>query len=118
MKRPLQLMQEVDTRWNSTYTMLQRMNILRIPLTILLCDMPENLTNDEWKLTEMLVRLLEPIKDVTEVMSGENYPTISNYLPMYIGLVTIFEEYALQTTLKQEICQQLSKELKVKSLLF
>ena len=43
------------------------------------------------------------------------------YLPMYIGSVTIFEEYALQTTLEhcqQEICQQLSKELKVKSLLF
>ncbi|KOX70241.1 hypothetical protein WN51_05519 [Melipona quadrifasciata] len=43
-KQPLQLIQDVDTRWNSTYAMLQ----VSSPDT-LMCDanMPRNLTNEE-----------------------------------------------------------------------
>ena len=56
-EEPLQLIQDVDTRWNSTHAMLQCLVQLRKPLSMALCDenMPQNLNNEEWKLADALV---------------------------------------------------------------
>lgn len=58
------------------------MNILRKSLALVLSDsdMPDNVTNDEWKFTVMLLNLLEPMRNVTEIIGGKNYSTISQCL--------------------------------------
>lgn len=112
---PLQLVQEVDTRWNSMYLILQRLNILRRPLSLILCDnnMSNNLTTKEQKFTEEIVNLLEPIKQVTDIMCGESFPTISLYFPMYVGLNHVFEKDDIKDRTANNIRKQLCNKLKV-----
>lgn len=111
----LRLVQDVDTRWNSMYMMLKRFITLRKPLSLILCekDMPENLSNEEWKFAETLTNILEPMKDVTELMCGETYPTLSHYIPMYIGLINIYSTYETEDNIITEMCQHVTSELQV-----
>ncbi|XP_076284838.1 E3 SUMO-protein ligase ZBED1-like [Lasioglossum baleicum] len=111
---PLQLIQEVDVRWNSTHNMMHRLLLLRAPLnmTLLEDNMPQNLNNDEWNTIEKIVNTLNPLKEATDIMSGETYPTLSQYLPMYTGLMTILQEEIEQSNMNAEICRDLCQALK------
>lgn len=70
-------------------------------------------TTKEWKFTEELVNLLEPIKQVTDIMCRESYPTMSLYFPMYVGLVHVFKEDNIKDVITNDIRKQLYNELKV-----
>ncbi|XP_076281274.1 E3 SUMO-protein ligase ZBED1-like isoform X2 [Lasioglossum baleicum] len=114
-EEPLELIQDVDTRWITMYAMLQRLIILQKPLTMTLCEehMAENLNNDEWNLAETIVTVLQPLKDATEIMCGERYPTLSQYLPMYIGLINVLKPDKTQTKKAIEFSNYLCNALKV-----
>lgn len=86
---PLKLIQDVETRWNSTHDMLSRILQLRMPLGAVLSEpkMPDNLTGSEWNLVSIYVDALLPFKEATVVMSGEEYATISLYIPIVTSLV-------------------------------
>nr|XP_018913333.1 PREDICTED: zinc finger BED domain-containing protein 1-like [Bemisia tabaci] len=82
---PLELMQDVPTRWNSEFLMLSRLCKVREPLSIAigrLKDSPvEDLTTREWSVVESYVNVLRPLYDATVTMSAENKPTISSVIP-------------------------------------
>ena len=89
--QPLKVVQDVSTRWNSTYYMLQRLVKLRVPLTAVLCDdqlTPKRqdremlLKDNEWMLAEHLIELLEPFEMATTAVSGQRYVTLSLLLPV------------------------------------
>jgi len=68
------LIQDVETRWNSTYLMLQRVAEQRKALN--LCSVERGsittLTNLEWELTERVVLLLKPFYEATlEICSDD-----------------------------------------------
>lgn len=90
---PLKLIQQVETRWNSTYLMLNRLFKLRTAMCIALAErgMPENFTNEEWNVIEAYINVLSPVKQVTTIMEGDKYPTVSSYIPMVLGLLTVLE---------------------------
>ncbi|CAG4957002.1 unnamed protein product [Parnassius apollo] len=73
---PKRLIQEVPTRWNSTFLMVQRFvemeQYIRSTMAILKKDLP-TLTNDEWNLLSDLIKILQPFHQATETISGENY---------------------------------------------
>uniref|UniRef100_A0A1A7WKA9 BED-type domain-containing protein n=1 Tax=Iconisemion striatum TaxID=60296 RepID=A0A1A7WKA9_9TELE len=80
------LLQDVCTRWNSTYAMLTRLQEQRWPVTATLSD-PEvtqrgkhylDLKPDQWGLIEELNQVLEPFHSATVLMSGEQYVTLSS----------------------------------------
>ncbi|XP_053994525.1 E3 SUMO-protein ligase ZBED1-like [Hylaeus volcanicus] len=97
---PLQLIQEVDTRWNSTYEMFARFLRLQESLNIILCEegTPDNLNVEEWSFLQTVTLVLEPFKDATEDLSGELYPTISTYYPIYFALLHVLEELTGDST--------------------
>ncbi len=79
------LIQDVSTRWNSTYLMLQRYhNQFEAIVTALclvgqndLCLMPAN------KITiESTLKSLKPFLSATEAISGENYTSVSLIIPL------------------------------------
>ncbi|XP_070401545.1 E3 SUMO-protein ligase ZBED1-like [Nothobranchius furzeri] len=79
------LLQDVCTRWNSTYAMLSRLQEQRWPVTATLSD-PEvtqrgkhylDLKPNQWSLIEELNQVLEPFHSATVFMSGEQYVTLS-----------------------------------------
>lgn len=77
------LIQDVSTRWNSTYNMVERLLEQRWPVTATLSD-PEvtprgkhyfNLKPEQWVLLEELEKGLQPFECAPVYLSGQEYAT-------------------------------------------
>lgn len=89
---PKKLVQDVITRWNSTYLMFQRLVLLQdaVKISLALSDKDGiNLTPEEWKMSEELTKVLKPFYDVTKTMSGESYVTGSQIIVLTEGLLYV-----------------------------
>lgn len=81
----LKLIQSIETRWNSTYNMLERFIELseKISYIILQCPTaPPMLTALELQSTKEFVQLLKPFEDATKIICGEYYLTASKVIPI------------------------------------
>lgn len=74
--------QDVKTRWNSTYLMLDSC-ILYKPvfshLKLVDSDYGDCPTNEEWEQIEVVTKFLEVFHELTKVFSGSKYPTSNLY---------------------------------------
>ena len=93
-KKPLSLIQDVSTRWNSTFFLLERLIALRIPLYGVLYDLSKEkdaksleITDNDWSIAEGLVQILKPLKIATQTISGEDYTTLGNVYPIISSLI-------------------------------
>ncbi|KAG5892245.1 hypothetical protein JTB14_014615 [Gonioctena quinquepunctata] len=89
-KPELKLIQEVSTRWNSTYAMIKRLIEIRteLILAINLCPKaPHPLLAEEYSILEEIVCLLEPFEIATKEISGDKYVTISLIIPLIRGIM-------------------------------
>uniref|UniRef100_A0A1A8HVJ2 HAT C-terminal dimerisation domain-containing protein n=2 Tax=Nothobranchius kuhntae TaxID=321403 RepID=A0A1A8HVJ2_NOTKU len=128
------LIQDVSTRWNSTYHMISRLLEQRWPVTATLSD-PHvtksskqylDLKPEQWSLLGELSTALEPFDAATEYMSGEKYTTISSVPPLIKGLVKSVENMAFETvgaqvfqkTAKEQLEQRSSLDPRFKKLKF
>uniref|UniRef100_A0A1A8ACL7 Uncharacterized protein n=1 Tax=Nothobranchius furzeri TaxID=105023 RepID=A0A1A8ACL7_NOTFU len=111
------LIQDVSTRWNSTYHMISRLLEQRWPVTATLSD-PHvtksskqylDLKPEQWSLLGELSTALEPFDAATEYMSGEKYTTISSVPPLIKGLVKSVENMDFETVGAQ-VFQKTAKE--------
>lgn len=88
--RLLSVIQDVSTRWNSTFYLLKRLTILKPALykyKLLLVEANDNnllknyekkeLLSDDWDKVTELVKLLHPYEIITKKLSGSQYPTLS-----------------------------------------
>ncbi|CAH1103025.1 unnamed protein product [Psylliodes chrysocephalus] len=85
----LKLKQEVATRWNSTYLMIDRILILKDPLILALAEIgnaPPQLNSADWAMLRDIVQILKPADELTKIISGEKYPTLSGIIPLLRGL--------------------------------
>ncbi|XP_050062434.1 E3 SUMO-protein ligase ZBED1-like [Aphis gossypii] len=85
----LKLKQDIRTRWNSTFFMLERLIKLKEPITIVMITLkeaPSNLESQEWSIIEDMIPLLRPFNNLTVELSAEQYPTISKVIPLIRGL--------------------------------
>ena len=78
---PLGVIQDVVTRWWSTFAMLKRLLQLKVYLQIMvqenLLAKEVNLTAQQWRIVEQITAVLEPFKQVQLLMEGEKYVTSS-----------------------------------------
>lgn len=116
----LKLKQDVRTRWNSTFYMLERLLQVKISLSAtlpLLDSPPTNLDSNEWLLTEDVVALLRPFENVTAILSGEKYPTLSLVIPFVLRLRRAIDsktpELELGKCLKRSLSSIIEKRLGV-----
>lgn len=116
----LKLKQDVRTRWNSIFYMLERLLEVKIPLSATLPQLdtsPPNLDSNEWIITEDIVMLLRPSENVTVILSGEKYPSLSSVIPLVLGLQNAIENKApvteLGTNLKRSLSAVIEKRLAV-----
>lgn len=92
-KTQLKLIQDVSTRWNSTFYMLQRFTVLEqtFKATVALIDKDvSQFSSEEWKRAHTLVKLLKPFETVTKHVSGEKYATASLVIPLTLGLQDVY----------------------------
>lgn len=81
------LQQDIATRWNSTYVMINSIIELKEPLRRTLEDadvskaLTPRITGVEWDMLEQLRDTLKPLLDVTELLGGDKYVTRSVLIP-------------------------------------
>ena len=88
------LIQDVSTRWNSTYYMLDRLINQHMPVVAVLNDKSVSkkgdpsldLTPHQWILAEDLVSTLKPFESATRLLSSEKNVLISAVLTIIYGL--------------------------------
>ncbi|XP_015232424.1 PREDICTED: zinc finger BED domain-containing protein 1-like [Cyprinodon variegatus] len=81
----LKLMQEVETRWNSTYLMLQRLMELREPVGAALAGLQTDipiLTSEEFEIVRGCLSLLIPFYHATVELSAEETVSASKVIPL------------------------------------
>ncbi|CAH2016396.1 unnamed protein product, partial [Acanthoscelides obtectus] len=88
-EKPLKLIQECPTRWNSSYYMIER--ILKtneaIGRTLLkVRKAPQPLSVDDVCVLTELVKVLDIFEEATKKISGSKYVTISLVIPVTMGL--------------------------------
>ena len=94
------LIQDCDTRWNSTYYMLKRLVEMRWPVSaVLSCeritkksDRYLDLKNDQWTLAEELIKVLEPFEVATTFLRYKENSSLSSTLPVLFGLIDGLKE--------------------------
>ena len=79
------LLQEVDTRWNSTFAMLQRLHEQREPLAAALSSLNTTLipfSAEEYETISQCLSVLSPFHEATAEMSTENRVSGSKVIPI------------------------------------
>ncbi|KAK0139038.1 Zinc finger BED domain-containing protein 1 [Merluccius polli] len=115
----LKLMQEVETRWNSTYLMLQRLVELREPVGAALAglqhDMPM-ITSDEFSIVGGCLSLLSPFYDATVELSAEENVSASKVVPLMKMLEQNLQEEIAKPApaVALEMGEQLIRQLREK----
>lgn len=87
--KDLKLIQDVLTRWNSTFYMLERFLNLRQFISTVLINFPKGppiLTAPEIETLTQVLKVLRPLESMTREISGEKYVTSSKVISM-IGLL-------------------------------
>lgn len=113
---PKKLVQDVPTRWNSTFLMIKRFLLLHEPLKATLAlidkDLP-TLTQNDWKMACELMLCLKPFFAVTESVSGEKYATASLIIPLVNSLISVCEKLAAKQFSPDvhEVAEKLLKEV-------
>ena len=104
------LLQDVETRWNSTYDMVERIMEQQAPICATLVEQKrlDLLPKDaEFSLLEEVLMVLKPFKDVTVQVSAEKYVTISAIRPLLHHLT----ENALKVEGSDSLAVQMMKEM-------
>ena len=89
------LKQDISTRWNSTFYMIQRLLEARWPVVAVLSDESVtkrsdrflDLRSEKWDLLQELAKVLEPIEIATVFLSYESNVSISCIYPIVFGLL-------------------------------
>ena len=84
-KVPLQLIQDVVTRWWSTQSMLERLINLQDPVKFALSGhrMNDLLTDSDWAGIKMVEEFLRPFAKIQKFLEGEKYITVS-FVPVLV----------------------------------
>lgn len=92
--QPKKVIQDVVTRWNSTFYMLERLLELRTAISAVLsdkkisklADLDLDLTSRQWRLADSLLKLLRPFESATRLVSAEQNVSLSVVIPIMEGL--------------------------------
>ena len=114
------LIQDVKTRWNSSYDMASRYLEQQpaIYATLLSKDIKKNakdiitLSDSDVKLAEELVNVLKPLKTVTTIMCDEHAPTVSVIHPMREMLMRAFADKDSDSHAIQDVKSAVLKDIR------
>lgn len=109
----LKLIQSVETRWNSTYDMLQRFIELADKISGILLQQPTApimLTASELQSVREFVQLLKPFDEATKILCGEHYVTGSKVIPIVNTLKNKLNMLAPTTEIGNHFKRELERQ--------
>jgi len=88
-----QLVQDVSTRWNSTYYLMERLLEQKRAVSLYITEHESlnNLTPSQWELMEQCIKLLKPFEEITKITSS-SISCISEVIPHVITLLKYLEK--------------------------
>ncbi|XP_025016286.1 zinc finger BED domain-containing protein 1-like [Tetranychus urticae] len=101
-KEDLKPIQDVITRWNSSYLMIERYLELRIEISYVLLKhskRDDDLTDSQVNILQEIVTLLKPLYEMTLDISGEKYVTISRVIPLVVSAITYISTIRVETSI-------------------
>ncbi|XP_074604103.1 E3 SUMO-protein ligase ZBED1-like [Brevipalpus obovatus] len=96
----LKVKQDVETRWNSTYLMLERYMKIKDHINLALGRLPDGpspISGPDREVIEDALKLLKPFFKITEEMSAEKLVTLSKAIPLQFCLSTGLEKTETKT---------------------
>ncbi|XP_025829087.1 LOW QUALITY PROTEIN: uncharacterized protein LOC112904078 [Agrilus planipennis] len=112
---PKRLIQDIETRWNSTFYMIRRFveleEAVRSTIALVSRELPI-LKNEEWVTLLQLCQILQPVEEVTSMMSGQNYLTGSYVIVITRCLKESYNKILGTSDLQQDIIS-VAKSLKL-----
>ncbi|KAK5851407.1 hypothetical protein PBY51_002204 [Eleginops maclovinus] len=115
--KPIQLINDCPTRWNSTYDMICRAADQQALVAAVIMEKKLSrleLTSVEWTLMEKVKDVLRPFKVATQALSTENYPTASAVLPLQYVLLTQLKPSTDDQAGVKEMKTMMSTDLKAR----
>ena len=121
IKTPLNVIQDVSTRWNSQFLMIERLLKVRVSIYGVLLD--ESVTKSSeraslavpeasWKVMEDICPILAPLAEATELLTSEKTPTLSQVYVLLFHLMKRLspepDDSAVAKDLKKRISANLS----------
>ena len=111
-----QLIQDVSTRWNSTFFMLERLLEQRQAMVLYSAENPlENLLPNQWEVMKKVVGLLRPFEEATRIMSQASVSTADS-IPILAGLRNCLQTVEQDTgvkTMKESLIEALASRLQL-----
>ncbi|KAJ8963767.1 hypothetical protein NQ317_019029, partial [Molorchus minor] len=99
-RQPKKLIQDVSTRWNSTFFMVKRFVELEEPIkttvAVISKDMPI-ISVEEWDFLKEVTKILKPMETVTNIISGEKYVTASSVIILTHGMTDVYKNLRTET---------------------
>ncbi|XP_052130034.1 zinc finger BED domain-containing protein 4-like [Frankliniella occidentalis] len=118
----LRLIQEVKTRWNSCFEMLQRYLLLAPLVVRVVLDLqrqrisrapaPDIISPAEEEILKEVKDLLAPLHRATQEVSSEKLVTLSKCIPVINSLRTEIEKYSATKTISKQVKEILKALLK------
>lgn len=87
------LIRDCPTRWSSTFLLIERLLEVKTSLISVLAELEwDSLATSEWKVLEGINTLLQPFAQFTQLISGENFTTLSSVYPAIVEIKMHLEE--------------------------
>lgn len=112
-KQRVKLKQDVPTRWNSTFDMLERFNLNREPIisTLALLGAKNDILDEDWDIISQSVNILEVFNDVTREISAEQSISLSKTTVLSRIMVKRVKAYLEKNKNLGEVVTKLGHEL-------
>ncbi|XP_022823347.1 zinc finger BED domain-containing protein 1-like [Spodoptera litura] len=113
-EKETKLIQEVPTRWNSSYYMIERFLELRTVVNNIIIrhkNAPPMLTASELSVLSSVLQILRPIEAATKEVSGDKYCTSSKVIPLIHCLLLKVKPLKVEESLAQELQALVLKEI-------
>ena len=115
----LQIVQDVRTRWNSIFYMIDHLLQLRWPICAVLSDITITIRDNHylafqpssWDLLEQLRNVLHPLQVATTYLSSKFNVSVSAVLPVIHGIVNIMQPEDNDSTAIRNFKRVVTREL-------
>jgi hypothetical protein len=117
--KPLKLLLDVPTRWNSLYTMLERELLVKDAVVLFQSQSTQEneggtLTGTDWNIIRGLVNVLKPLHDITSELSTEKITSASKVIPLINMLIQFYADLLQkqQVPAEKQLTQNILTQLK------